>query len=72
MIRQLFIAATLMCALCLTVTAGEIPTSDAPKPSQQETAATINPGHIPTDGMAQSISDAALSALMTALGLAAI
>jgi hypothetical protein len=72
MIRQLFIAATLMCALCLTVTAGEIPTSDAPKPSQQQTAPTLNPGEIPSDGGAITISDAALSALMTALGLASI
>ena len=72
MIRQLFPAVALTCALSLTVIAGEIPTSGAPQPPPPQTSSTASLGEIPTDGEAITISDAALSALMTALGLASI
>ncbi len=71
MTRQLFLAAALTCALCLSVTAGEIPTSGAPNPQPQQVPSPTIVGDIPSDGV-QWLSDAAISALLTALGLASI
>ncbi len=55
--------------------AGEIPTGGAPVPSPPagiaQTTSETSPGQIPTGGYAEQMSDAALSALLTVLGLVA-
>lgn len=51
--------------------AGEIPSVGAPQPQPQVTSATPL-GEIPTSGESESLSEAAFSALLTALGLASI
>jgi hypothetical protein len=59
--------------LCASVAlAGEIPSVGAPQPPQPQMTSSSNPGEIPSGDMARSISDAALSAILTALGLASI
>ena len=65
-------AVALAGGLSISTFAGEIPTDGAPKPQSQPTTSTTLLGEIPSDGEAITISDAALSALMTALGLASI
>ncbi len=70
--KHLLMAAAIACALSVTSMAGEIPSGGAPTPQPQPTTATTNPGEIPTLGKGQSLSDVALSALLTALGLASI
>jgi len=67
-----------LAALALTVVvsvpafAGEIPTMGAPQPPPPQTASNTILGDIPSDGGVLSVSDAAISALLTALGLASI
>lgn len=70
--KRFSVALALMVLVSVSAFAGEIPTMGAPEPPPQQTTATTNPGEIPSDGTAQSPSDAALSALLTALGLALI
>jgi hypothetical protein len=50
--------------------AGEIPSVGAPQPQSQQTTSPTLLGEIPSGG--GSISDAAVSALLTALGLASV
>ena len=66
--------AALALTLVVSVSAfpGEIPTMGAPQPQPQQAASTDIFGDIPSDGGVQLLSDAALSALLTALGLASI
>jgi hypothetical protein len=65
-------ALALIVFVSMSVFAGEIPTMGAPQPPPPQTSSTASLGEIPSDGEAITISDAALSALMTALGLASI
>jgi hypothetical protein len=68
-----FLTIITLSLLCASVAfAGEIPSVGAPTPPPQQTGSAAVLGEIPTTGAPQSISDAALSALMTALGLASI
>jgi len=70
--RRFLTAWTLACVFSIPTLAGEIPSGDAPKPQSQQTTSPTLLGDIPSDGKAQSLSSAAISALLTALGLAAI
>jgi hypothetical protein len=67
--KRFLTASAIACALSVAALAGEIPSDGAPQPPPQQTTGTTNPGQIPTDGLVTTISDAALSALLTALGL---
>ncbi|MEP6741457.1 MAG: hypothetical protein ABJB61_03085, partial [bacterium] len=60
------------CAISATTLAGDIPSGGAPQPPPQQTTSPTVLGDIPSGGEAQSISDAAISAFLTALGLAGI
>jgi hypothetical protein len=62
--------------LFVSTLAGEIPSVPGPQPPAAQSSAT-SAGEIPSGGMpyaedTQSLSDAAISALLTALGLASI
>ena len=65
-------ATAVACALSVTTLAGDIPSDGKAQPQPQPTASSTVLGDIPSVGVAQSISDAALSAILTALGLASI
>jgi hypothetical protein len=68
--KRFLMATVVACALATTTLAGDIPSGDAPKPQSQQTTSPTLLGDIPSGG--GSISDAAVSALLTALGLASI
>lgn len=70
--KRVIAAVAVIVSVSMSTFAGEIPTMGAPTPPPQQTTTSTNPGEIPTDGAAITISDVALSALMTALGLASI
>lgn len=70
--KRLLMTVAIACALSVTSIAGEIPSGGAPTPPPQQTASTAVLGEIPTSGVPLSVSDAALAALITALGLASI
>ncbi|MBC8028493.1 MAG: hypothetical protein H7Z16_00110 [Pyrinomonadaceae bacterium] len=75
--KRFLSAVSLTCILAVSAVAGDIPTSGAPSPpppaTNQITSQTLPdntqfaPGDIPTSGFAQQVTDAALSALLTAL-----
>jgi len=70
--KRFLLAITLGCVFSVSALAGEIPmvgNVSAPTDPAQTTTPT-SPGDIPTSGSADQISDAALSALLTVLGLA--
>jgi hypothetical protein len=69
--KRFLTSLVLIGVFCISTLAGEIPSVPGPQPSQPQSGLN-EPGEIPSDCMTQSLSDAALSALMTALGLAAI
>ncbi len=68
--KRLLMATAITCALSITTLAGEIPSGGAPQPQPQPATSPSVRGEIPTLGGARTISDAAISALLTALGLA--
>ena len=70
--KRFLMATAIACAISATTLAGDIPSDGAPTPPPPQTSSTSSLGEIPSDGEAITISDAALSALMTALGLASI
>jgi hypothetical protein len=70
--KRLLMAATIACGLSMTSMAGEIPSGGAPQPPPQQTTSPTGLGDISSDGGALSVSEAAISALLTALGLASI
>ena len=70
--KRLFMAAAITCAISVATLAGDIPSVGAPTPPPPQTSSTSSLGDIPSGDEAITISDAALSALMTALGLASI
>jgi hypothetical protein len=70
--KRLLMASALLAVLCAQGIAGDIPTDGAPRPESQGTTTPILLGDIPSDGRAESLSDAAFSALLTALGLVLI
>lgn len=70
--KRFLMTITLACVLSSSALAGEIPTVNAPAPpppGTTQTTSTTAPGEIPSDGSAEQISDAALSALLSVLGL---
>jgi hypothetical protein len=67
--KRFSVALALMVLVSVSAFAGEIPTMGAPQPPPQQATTTMNPGEIPTSDGPQALSDAALSALLTALGL---
>lgn len=70
--KRFLMATAIACALSITTLAGEIPSVGAPQPPPQQTTSPTLLGEIPSDGGARSLSGAAISALLTALGLASI
>ena len=70
--KRLLMSVAIACAFSVTSMAGEIPSGGAPTPPPPQTSSEAFLGDIPSVGEAATISDAALSALMTALGLASI
>jgi hypothetical protein len=71
--KRLLMTLALTFVLSASALAGEIPCG-TPSPAPEGTTQTTNvtaPGEIPC-GFAERISEAALSALLTALGLAAV
>lgn len=78
-----FLAATaLACVLSVSAVAGELPTGGftATSPGELPTGGisspaptgTTSPGDLPTSGFAEQVSNAALSALLSVLGLVAV
>jgi hypothetical protein len=66
--RRFVLAIALACTLSGSALAGDMPTGGiAPPPTNGPTQTITPPGDIPTDGSAEEISDAALSALLTVL-----
>jgi len=70
--KRFLMATAVACALCMTVLAGEIPSGGAPQPQSPQTTSASPLGDIPSGGSARSISGAAISALLNALGLASV
>lgn len=70
--KQFLMAIALLTALCARGIAGDIPTDGSPQPQPQQATSPTLLGDIPSGGGAQSLSDAAITALLTALGLASI
>ncbi|MBA2705400.1 MAG: hypothetical protein H0U60_16295 [Blastocatellia bacterium] len=68
--KRFLMAIAVACALATTTLAGDIPSGDAPHPQSQPTTSPTLLGEIPSVPEASSLSDAAISALLTALGLA--
>ncbi len=62
-------ALALMVLVSVSAFAGEIPTMGAPEPQPQQTTSPTLLGEIPSVPKAESLSAAAISALLTALGL---
>jgi len=72
--KRFVMTIALACALSVSALAGEVPTGGAPSPAPEGTTQKTNatsPGEIPC-GFAEQVSDAALSALLTVLGLVAV
>jgi hypothetical protein len=65
-------ASAFACVLSVSTLAGEIPSDGKTQPQPQPTASSTVLGDIPSGDSARSISGAAISALLTALGLASI
>jgi len=70
--KRLLMATAIACVFSITTLAGDIPSGDAPKSQSPQTTSASLLGDIPSDGSARSISGAAISALLTALGLASV
>ena len=70
--KRLLMASALLAVLCGQGIAGDIPTDGAPQPPPPPTSSSTILGEIPSGGNPESLSDAALAALLTALGLASI
>ena len=72
--KRLLMTLALTFVLSASALAGDIPcdaTSPAPEGTTQTTSST-SPGELPTGGLAEQISVAALSASLTVLGLVAV
>ena len=69
--KRLLMSIALTSALSMTTLAGEIPSGGAPEP-QPQTAGPSLLGDIPSGDNSGSLSDAAISAILSALGLASI
>lgn len=70
--KRFLMATAIACAISVTALAGDIPSDGAPRPQSQGITNPAVLGDIPSVGEANSLSDAALTAILTALGLASI
>ena len=70
--KRFFVASAFACMFSISTFAGEIPSDGAPKPQSQQAASPALLGDIPSGDEARSVSEAAVSAILSALGLAAI
>jgi opacity protein-like surface antigen len=73
--KRFLAAIALACAFSVSALAGDVPTSGAPSPQASgttTTSASSLPGDVPTSGYAEQVSDTALSALLTVLGLVVV
>lgn len=78
--KRFLTAMALACVLSMSALAGEIPTSGSPSPPSVPTGGmpspaqseTPTPGDLPTSGIADHVSDAALSAFLSMFGLMAV
>jgi len=80
--KRFLSAIALTCVLAVSALAGDLPTAGiaSPSPGDLPTAGvsstaptgTTSPGDLPTGGFADQVSDAALSALLSVLGLVAV
>jgi hypothetical protein len=73
--KRFLMALALACLLAVPALAGDISTSGSPAPPPNGTTQTTtpaSPGEVPSVGAAEQLSDAALSALLTALGFLAV
>ena len=70
--KRLLMASVIACAISITTLAGDIPSGGAPISLSSETSSIVTLGEISSVGEVTTISDAVLSALMTAFGLASI
>ncbi len=75
--KRLLSAIALTCLLAASALAGDLPTAGLTSPGDLPTAGisspaptgTTSPGDLPTAGFAEQVSNTALSALLSALGL---
>ncbi len=75
--KRLLSAIALTCLLAVSALAGDLPTAGLTSPGDLPTAGvsspaptgTTSPGDLPTAGFAEQVSNTALSALLSALGL---
>ena len=77
--KRFFGAIALACVFSVPALAGDVPTSGvtSPAPGDVPTSGisatgTTSPGDLPTSGFAERVSEAALSALLSVLGLVAV
>jgi hypothetical protein len=78
--KRFFGTVALACVFSVPALAGDVPTSgvaspapgDVPTSGISAAAETSSPGDLPTSGFADQVSDAALSALLSVLGLVAV
>jgi hypothetical protein len=74
--KRFMMTIALTCVLSIPALAGGIPTVGAPDPPPPDgitqTTNTTSPGEVPTGGFAEQMSEAALSALLSVLGLIAV
>jgi hypothetical protein len=76
--KRFFAAIAFACLLSASTLAGDLPTSGTPSPSPGDLPTsgspapmgTTSPGDLPTSGFAEQLSDAALYALLSVLGVA--
>ena len=78
--KRFFGALALACVFSVPALAGDVPTSgvtspapgDVPTSGISAAAGTTLPGDLPTSGFVDQVSDAALFALLSVLGLVAV
>jgi len=68
--KSIFLASAFACVFSISTFAGEIPSDGKSQPPSPQTSGPTLLGEIPSGDRADSLSDAALSAILTALGLA--
>lgn len=71
--KRFVIAMALTCVLSVSAYAGVIPMDfTAPPPPEAQPTSATSPGDLPTCGLAQQISNEALSAFLSVFGLAVV
>jgi opacity protein-like surface antigen len=73
--KRFLMTMALACVLSSSALAGDIPSGGAPSPAPNEltqTTKATSPGEVQTSDWADQLSEGALSALLTVLGLLAV